>query len=143
LRQIRNGVSEMSGSPWADFKLSTLTFRQGDGTPAIDATGNLSVEAAPLIVKAYLQIKPRSLAEVNVPAELLNRVYLVGHCVEPMRLPSGLLPGSRAQAEVNGVSGTFVLALSLPDPLGVSEITGDPIEGVFGILANRGNFTDA
>lgn len=128
-------------SPFSSFELSTLTFRLGGGTPTLDETGNFAAPGKTLEVKAFLSPKNRQGRDQVIPGEVLNQAEVEGRFVEPFKRPPELLAGMRADAVVNGVQGSFVLGLSLPDPLGVAEQLGDPIAGTFSVTANRGSFS--
>ncbi|MFH7241778.1 MAG: hypothetical protein ACHWZW_02905 [Spirulina sp.] len=130
----------MSQSPFAGFNLSTLIFQIGDGVPDVDETGNFVAPARTMTVKAFLMPANRQGRIQMVPGEILNQQELVGRFVEPFRQPADLLPGMRAEAVVNGIHGSFVLALSVPDSLGIGDQLGDPITGLFSVTTNRGSF---
>lgn len=132
-------ICAVSSSPFAGFTLSTLVFDIGDGTPTIDETGNYSEQGGTYTVKAFFPAQVSSNPQAAVPGELRTQVYLKGVFVDPSRLPAELRAGSRARATINGVEGTFTLALSVRDGYGISDQLGDPIEGTFSQTSNRGN----
>jgi hypothetical protein len=132
----------MSVSPLAGFELVTLLFEVGDDTPTLDETGNLSADKTTLEVKAYLTKANRQMVGQSKPGETLEQVYLTGRFVEPIRRPPELVSGAKARATLNGQSGIFTLALSTATGVEalVAQQMGDPIEGVFEVRVNRGNF---
>lgn len=129
----------MTNSPFIEgFTLFELEFgvpRQDDGAADDNEFGNPDLtppsETDPVNVTVTLRTTsdPKVLNLVGADA---TKVALKGRCVDPMTLPSGIVPGASCALEMNGVIGRFTLGPTWPSSVpAVEEALGQQIVGTW------------
>lgn len=118
-------------SPFAAYANATLRFPVASGTLDVNpVNGNVKPGQSFVSVTAMLGQKSRP-TQQEIPGVDTTAVYLEGYAVEPMLLPSVVVPNSLCQATWDGKAGKFYLLLQGRSPYGVAPITGDKLKGYF------------
>lgn len=103
--------------PYDYMEQHDLVFHVEGSTWQIDPeTGNRIPSRSDVTVKAVLRAShdPKLLDTLGVrPGE----VVMEGYCIEPMTLPDGIEPDTKADLTLDGVAGTFTLGPTIPDPM--------------------------
>lgn len=118
-------ISPLSANAIAVFRVP--------GAYGVDSLGNKVATSEEVSVHLFLRGDGR--AQDQQAAGTDNTIRVTGRCIDPMRLPDGVLPGAIAQCTISTSTASLVgeLALnpSVPGAYGVEEIIGQKIVGEF------------
>lgn len=127
----------MSASPLAS---NAVAIFKVPGEYSIDSLGNKVASSTEVSVKLFLRGDGRAQEQKSAGTD--NTVRVTGRCVEPLRLPDGILPGAVAQCTIStptaSLSGELKLDPSIPGAYRVEEIIGQKINGEFRQLTTYG-----